>query len=489
MVINSQVFVFIFLPLLFLINALILGINRKWSTYASNVLLVLASLIFYAWGSLSTLPLLIVEAVVCYVLALLVGKSENKNTKKLFMIIGAVFFIGTLCLFKYLPFILSVFGIKTNGNVVTGALSGGVMPMGISFFTYSAVSYIVDVYKGKVKETKDFTKVLLYLSLFAKLTAGPIVRYGELEAAFCERHLDAKQTAYGIRRFILGLAKKMLIANNVALIADAAFGLGGDALTGSVARVGAFAYLLQIYFDFSGYSDMAIAVGQIFGFKFCENFNYPYASFTVKDFWRRWHISVSSWFRDYLYIPLGGNRKGRFRACLNKITVFFFTGLWHGANFTYIIWGLWHGLFLLLEEYLGPVFDKFFGKEKGGFTAKLQKGLSYVYTMLVVYLGFAMFRAPDAGYGFMYIGKIFGSWGNPGAILTDFSEVINPFIIVMFVIGIIAAFPIKKLISAKFSKYEKTLEILSFVYVIAVFAVCTLSLATQTYNPFIYAQF
>lgn len=485
MVINSQVFVFIFLPVVFLLNAIILGVNRKWSTYASNVLLVLASIVFYAWGSITTLPLIIFAALLCYALTLLIQKSESKAAKKTFMIIGAVFFIGALCLFKYLPFVLSIFGI----NVPANEFLGGAIPLGISFFTFSAVSYIVDVYKGKVGATKDFTKVLLYVSLFAKITAGPIVRYSELDGAMQHRTLDIKETAYGVRRFVLGLAKKMLIANNVALIADAAYKLiGTDALTGSVARVGAFAYLLQIYFDFSGYSDMAIAVGQIFGFKFCENFNYPYASFSVKDFWRRWHISVSSWFRDYLYIPLGGNRKGRFRTCLNKIIVFFFTGLWHGANFTYVLWGLWHGFFLLLEEYLGPVFDKLFGKSKGGIGAKIQKGISYVYTMLVVYLGFAMFRAANVSEGFAIIGKMFTSWGEPSSIFKNLGSVINPFIITMFIIGIIAAFPFKNLFK-KLIKNETLGDVLSFVYVILLFGVCILALATSTYNPFIYAQF
>lgn len=488
MVINSQTFVFIFLPLTFLLNSVILGVRQKWSTNASNVLLVLASLVFYAWGGLGTVPFLLAEALLCYFLAYFIDRTESKKTKKILMILGATFFIGMLCLFKYLSFVLSIFGLKGT-TFVTDIIGGGALPLGISFFTFSAVSYVVDVYKGKLSATKDFTKVLLYLSLFGKITAGPIVRYGELEAAFNYRTVDAKETAYGVRRFIFGLAKKMLIANNVALLADAAYALTGAELTGSVARFGAFAYLLQIYFDFSGYSDMAIGIGQIFGFKFCENFNYPYAATSVKMFWRRWHISVSTWFRDYLYIPLGGNRKGRLRACINKIIVFFFTGLWHGANWTYVIWGLWHGMFLLLEEYLGPVFDKLFGKEKKGAGAKIQSVLSYIYTMIVVYLGFAMFRAANVKEGFTIIGKMFTSWGNPGSILTELGAKINPFMICMLIIGIIAAFPIKTIIEKKFEKNRNAYDIISFVLAILLFAACILALATSTFNPFIYAQF
>lgn len=488
MVINSQTFVFIFLPLTFLLNSIILGVKQKWSTYASNVLLVIASIVFYAWGGIGTVPFLLAEALLCYFLSLAIGRTENQKIKKTLMITGVVFFIGMLCLFKYLTFALSLFGLSGT-SFVTDYIGGGALPLGISFFTFSAVSYLVDVYKGKLTPKKDFTKILLYLSLFGKITAGPIVRYGELEAAFEYRTLDAKETAYGIRRFIFGLAKKMLIANNVALLADAAYSLTGAELTGSVARFGAFAYLLQIYFDFSGYSDMAIGIGHVFGFKFCENFDYPYAATSVKTFWRRWHISVSTWFKDYLYIPLGGNRKGRLRACINKIIVFFFTGLWHGANWTYVLWGLWHGMFLLLEEYLGPLFDKLFGKDKKGIGAKVQAVISYIYTMIVVYIGFAMFRASSIKEGFTLIGKMFTSWGNASSILTYLGAKINPFMICMLVIGIFAAFPFKKIIEKKFEKQKDVLDIVSFAVAILLFAVCILALATSTYNPFIYAQF
>jgi len=489
MVINSQVFVFIFLPLTFILNAVILGVRQKWSTTVSNIILVLASFVFYAWGDISSLRFLIAESLIVYFLTLGIGKAKTQKTKKALMIAGVVFFIGVLCLYKYISFILGLFGIEGSAEAVTGFLSGSLMPLGISFFTFSAVSYVIDVYKGKTQVQKDFIKVILYLSFFGKITAGPIARYDEMGPELEHRTLDFKESAYGIRRFIIGLSKKMLIANTIGLVADAAYSLSPDAPTGSIARLGAFAYLLQIYFDFSGYSDMAIATAQIFGFKIKENFNYPYVATTVQDFWRRWHISVSTWFRDYLYIPLGGNRKGKFRTCLNKITVFFFTGLWHGANLTYVLWGMWHGLFLLIEAYTKPLFDKIFGKDKSKAGAKIQSVLGYIYTMLVVFIGFAMFRATDVSQGFTFIGKMFVSWGNPSSVLTGLAGSINPFVIVMTIVGIVAAFPVKNMVVKAFGKHENVMEILSFVYVLILFAVCILALATSTYNPFIYAQF
>ena len=268
------------------------------------------------------------------------------------------------------------------------------LPIGISFFTFQALSYVIDVYSGKITVQKNFWKVLLYISFFPQLIAGPIVKYRDIEQAIEYRNMDIKHVVYGIRRFICGLGKKVLIANAMGQAADAVFSASHEEINILSAWIGAIAYMLQIYYDFSGYSDMAVGLGKMYGFCFQENFRYPYGATSIKEFWHRWHISLSAWFKEYLYIPLGGNRKGKICTCINKFIVFFCTGLWHGADWTFIIWGLYHGIFSMMEECITVL-------------QKIPKCITYIYTMLVVCTGFVMFRAETISQGLYITSQMF----------------------------------------------------------------------------------
>ena len=486
MVFSSPVFMFIFLPVVFLVVTAVMLIKSKPAVKIANGLLLGASLFFYAWGEPVLILLMIGVTLLCYLFALIIGKlGESDHPKKktwriVSLVCALTIALGVLFFYKYAGFV---------SEVIIGKSLNIPLPLGISFYTFQALSYVIDVYKGNAKASKSFAKVLLYVSLFPQLVAGPIVKYQDVEAQLEDRSLKAEQVACGLRRFICGLAKKMLIANTVAVMADNVFALGVEELTGGAAWCGAVAYLFQIYFDFSGYSDMAIGLGAMFGFRFNENFNYPYKSLSIKEFWRRWHISVSSWFKEYLYIPLGGNRKGRFRTCLNKIIVFFFTGLWHGANFTFIVWGLWHGFFLLLEEYIP--------KPKKVIQCKFLKGitnaLKYVYTMVVVSMGFVVFRADSLSYGISYLGKMFTDLGSlpeslaPALVSTDLYTGI------IFLAAAVLSFPVSKIIMQKAENkggaVKTVTEILSFGGAALLFAACIMCLASSSYNPFIYFRF
>ena len=369
MVFSSAVFLFVFLPAVFLLDRLARGVRLK------NALLLAASLLFYAFGQPVYLPLLLVSVLLNYVCGLLAAGKYPKLGVALAVAGG----IGMLAVFKYADFAIgtvnSLFGLSLP-------LTGIALPIGISFFTFQGLSYVVDVYRDRSVVSGSFVKVLLYISYFPQLIAGPIVKYHDIEKEIDDRHTTPQETALGVRRFICGLSKKLLISNAMGQMADAVFALPAGEIGMFASWMGAVCYTLQIYFDFSGYSDMAIGMGRMFGFHFLENFDYPYAATTIKEFWRRWHISLSTWFRDYLYIPLGGNRKGRGRTWRNRFLVFFATGLWHGASWTFVLWGLWHGLFSVLED-------------SGALPAKRLQGRlpGRVYTLLVVVLGFTLFRA------------------------------------------------------------------------------------------------
>ena len=341
MVFSSLEFLCIFLPAVFLLYTVI-PVHK-----VRNGLLIAFSLVFYAYGEPVYVLLMILSSLVNYLCALWIGKSEK--LKRLPLIIAVVFNIGTLVLFKYTGMFVTAFNSVTHLSVPVPEI---VLPIGISFYTFQALSYVIDVYRGEVGVQKNYFKVLLYITFFPQLIAGPIVKYRDIAEQIDNRSQSIEKIAQGLRRFVCGLAKKVLIANTMGQAADIIFAQSTSQLGFLSAWLGAAAYLFQIYYDFCGYSDMAIGLGKMFGFTFKENFLYPYGARSVQDFWRRWHISLSTWFKEYLYIPLGGNRKGKARTALNRIIVFFFTGLWHGANWTFVLWGLWHGLFLLLEEYL-----------------------------------------------------------------------------------------------------------------------------------------
>ena len=445
-----------------------------------NGLLIAFSLVFYAYGEPVYVLLMILSSLVNYLCALWIGKSEKQ--KKLPLIIAIVFNLGTLVLFKYTGMFVTAFNSVTHLSVPVPDI---ILPIGISFYTFQALSYVIDVYRGEVGVQKNYFKVLLYISFFPQLIAGPIVKYRDIAEQIDNRSQSLEQIAQGLRRFVCGLAKKVLIANTMGQVADIIFAQSTSELGFLSAWLGAAAYLFQIYYDFCGYSDMAIGLGKMFGFTFKENFRYPYGARSVQDFWRRWHISLSTWFKEYLYIPLGGNRKGKARTALNRIIVFFFTGLWHGANWTFVLWGLWHGLFLLLEEYLP-------------FLKKLPKAIGHIYTMLVVLLGFVVFRADTIGYGFGYIGRMF-SFGSPGSYDMSLAlRQLTPWFIFIFVIAVIGCAPIRPLsdkirqklyADGSASTAWRIVSVALYCLAFAGLFFCILRLSPSGYNPFIYFRF
>ena len=474
MVFSSLEFLCIFLPAVFLLYTVI-PVHK-----VRNGLLIAFSLVFYAYGEPVYVLLMILSSLVNYLCALWIGKSEKQ--KKLPLIIAIVFNLGTLVLFKYTGMFVTAFNSVTHLSVPVPEI---VLPIGISFYTFQALSYVIDVYRGEVGVQKNYFKVLLYISFFPQLIAGPIVKYRDIADQIDNRSQSLEQIAQGLRRFVCGLAKKVLIANTMGQVADIIFAQSTSELDFLSAWLGAAAYLFQIYYDFCGYSDMAIGLGKMFGFTFKENFRYPYGARSVQDFWRRWHISLSTWFKEYLYIPLGGNRKGKARTALNRIIVFFFTGLWHGANWTFVLWGLWHGLFLLLEEYLP-------------FLKKLPKVLGHIYTMLVVLLGFVVFRADTIGYGFGYIGRMF-SFGSPGSYDMSLAlRQLTPWFIFIFVIAVIGCAPIRPLsdkirqklyADGSASTAWRIVSVALYCLAFAGLFFCILRLSPSGYNPFIYFRF
>lgn len=330
MVFSSLTFLCIFLPVVLALYYLLPTLRIR------NVLLIAVSLLFYAYGEPVYVLLMIASIIINYIFGRLLG-TENKKKRQWILAIAVVINIGLLVVFKYLDMMVQTVNQLCGSEI---PLVGLALPIGISFFTFQALSYVIDVYRREVEPQKNLWNVMLYISFFPQLIAGSIVKYHDIQEQIDNRNTDVKEIAEGLRRFIIGLSKKVLISNTMAVTADALFAAGAGELNILSAWIAAIAYMLQIYFDSSGYSDMAIGLGHMFGFRFLENFRYPYISANIQEFWRRWHISLSTWFKEYLYIPLGGNRKGKARTCLNKMIVFFSTGLWHGANWTFVLWGL-----------------------------------------------------------------------------------------------------------------------------------------------------
>lgn len=386
MVFSSMTFLCVFLPVVFILYYMFPSLHIR------NGLLIIASLLFYAYGEPVYVLLMLFSIVMNYLFGRLLAVKRHIY-KKVIVAAAVSVNLGLLFVFKYIDMVLGTVNQISHSEIPMTNLA---LPVGISFFTFQALSYVIDVYRGEAKIEKNFFCLMLYISFFPQLIAGPIVKYHDIQEQIRSRKSDTREIAEGVRRFIVGLSKKVLISNTMAVAADALFSVSSADLNVLSAWIAAISYLFQIYFDFSGYSDMAIGLGHMFGFGFKENFRYPYISQSVQEFWRRWHISLSTWFKEYLYIPLGGNRKGKMRTCLNKLIVFFFTGLWHGANWTFVVWGMWHGLFMLLEEVL-PV-------------RKFPRVFRHIYTMLVVCVGFVMFRADTFVQGIKMIGTMFAGW-------------------------------------------------------------------------------
>jgi len=440
---------------------------------------MLVSLLFYAYGE----PVYVLLMLFCtfwnYICTLQFSKREGKSRKAI-LLTTCVVDLAILAVFKYTGMIVTSINGATGADIPVPEI---ILPIGISFFTFQAMSYTVDVYRGNAKAEKNFLKVLLYISFFPQLIAGPIVRYSDIADEIDNRSASAEDVAQGIRRFIIGLSKKVLISNALGLAVDSIYALDNSQVGMATAWIGAVAYMMQIFFDFSGYSDMAIGLGRMFGFHFRENFNYPYIASTIQDFWRRWHISLTNWFREYLYIPLGGNRKGKRRTWINRLIVFFCTGLWHGASWNFVIWGLYHGLFLTLETIAT--------KEK---VEKIPKAVRHVYVLLVVCVGFVFFRSetlPQAGnmLSAMFARPI---WTPAVALAT--MEIINGSLILALILSFVFIFPIKNILRDKVHALESAgaksfCTGLSYVISIGLLLVCIMTLAGGTYNPFIYFRF
>ena len=463
MVFSSMVFMCIFLPVVFILHCILPGIRLK------NALLLLASVLFYAYGEPVYIILLFVSTLLNYFCACLI---ESSKYKKLILTLAVICNLGILVVFKYTDFILGTVNTLTGLHLPLPQIR---MPIGISFFTFQAMSYVIDVYRGTTKAQKNYAKVLLYISFFPQLIAGPIVKYHDIAQEIDNRTQSLEGVSLGIRRFSAGLCKKVLISNTMGLVADQLFGASAGNINAAGAWLGAISYMLQIYFDFSGYSDMAIGLGWMFGFHFKENFNYPYISGSIREFWRRWHISLSGWFLEYLYIPLGGNRKGKFRTVVNKMIVFLCTGIWHGAAVNFLFWGIYHGCFLMLEEYVPWI------GRKG---SKLKAVFQHIYALLVVCIGFVFFRADTMSQGLFWIKEMFTGFTWNAAAMSFAVQQITPVFLVTLAGALIACCPVIKTVNNKkwYAPFAYICSLLGLV-------VCMLSLASGTYNPFIYFRF
>ena len=468
MLFSSMTFVFMFLPIVCSIYLL----ARK---DLQNYILLIASILFYAWGEPRYLAIMILTILVNYVGANYISRSRNTTHRLLLLWATVLVDLGFLFYFKYFNFVME------NLNAVFSMdikFIDVIMPIGISFYTFQAMSYVIDVYRNDVKAQKDVYKLALYITLFPQLVAGPIVKYHDVDEQISNRDVTFDKVAYGVKRFIIGLAKKMLLANTFGAVADKIFNQPVEAFDAITAWVGAIAYSLQLFYDFSGYSDMAIGLGAVFGFKFLENFNYPYISKSITEFWRRWHISLSTWFKEYLYIPLGGNRVSPIRNYFNLFIVFLATGFWHGASWNFIFWGLWHGMFIIFEKYTG------WHKKEGGFKLKF---FQHIYTIFVFVIGWVMFRADNMGYAWDYIKNMFGLIDDH-KIMYQIPYYIDNLEIVAFVAGILCAMPLFKGILC-FRYRNKVMRFIVNVWLTILFIISASAIAASTYNPFIYFRF
>ncbi len=382
MLFSSSVFLFVFLLIVCLGYFLLASRFR-------NGFLLSASLFFYGWGEPRYIAVMLAVILLNYLAG--IGMVRYTRFAKWILGVDVLFSISILIFFKYTNFLIENWNAVTDADILPLHV---VMPIGISFFIFQALSYVIDVYRGEVHYQKSFSKLALYVALFPQLVAGPIVKYQDIAESLDCRSTRAADIVYGVQRFIIGLSKKVLIANTMGSVADRVYGAGTAHLTWEAAWIGAIAYSLQLFFDFSGYSDMAIGLGRIFGFRFKENFNYPYIATNMTDFWRRWHISLSSWFKEYLYIPLGGSRGGEFRTVWNLLIVFLATGIWHGASWNFVVWGLWNGFFVILEKRLKWL--------------RFDSGIGHVYVILAFVIGWVWFRADNLQTATEYIAVMFG---------------------------------------------------------------------------------
>lgn len=494
MLFNSMIFLWVFLPIVIIVNFILSILKFKDESLrirSKNIFLLLASFVFYAWGGIYYLLIMIGTILIDYAGGRFIAGSRDNCSKKRTGLIVTIFLnLSVLFFFKYFNMVVIIIenilllGGKGFINAMkymegTGALGFKeiVLPIGISFFTFQAMSYVVDVYRGESEVQDNILDFALYVALFPQLIAGPIVQYKDVAEQILGRKESVDMFLYGIKRFCYGMGKKVIIANTLAEVADAIFALETEKLGAPVAWLGIIAYTFQIYFDFSGYSDMAIGLGKMFGFSFKENFNYPYMSLSVQEFWRRWHISLSSWFRDYVYIPLGGSRKGNVKTYANLFIVFLLTGIWHGANFTFISWGLMYAVLLIIERlFLGNLLKK-----------NPVKFINSIYTMFFVMIGWVLFRSDTLLQAKIYIMQLFSRPSGDYTILSYLSLKV----IIVLILSILLSGLSQKVFGGLYSKYKDNTAVVTVDYVIqiALLVVSIVMVVSGTYNAFIYFQF
>ena len=466
MVFSSTIFLCVYLPLVLLGYYICPKKGR-------NLFLLIVSLVFYAWGEPKYVFLMIFSILVNYIFGRLMDKNRGRQKRmKLLLVLSVVIDIGLLSVFKYTDFII------TNVNAIFGSsfdLLNIALPIGISFYTFQAMSYTIDIYRNDVRVQKNLIDFGMYITMFPQLIAGPIVRYADVQDQLAERSVTTADFSEGVMRFVVGLGKKVLLANQMGAVWSEIYALGGD-VSALMAWTGAIAYTFQIYFDFSGYSDMAIGLGRMFGFKFPENFRYPYQSVSITDFWRRWHITLSTWFKEYLYIPLGGNRCGLARQALNLLIVWSLTGFWHGAGWNFVMWGLYYFVILFIEKlFLLKALDK------------LPKLFRHVYALLLIVIGWGIFASDDVGVLLPYLGSMFGANGAVGGmdVYTLFTKA------VLLIICCVASteLPKRLFLSATGAMNEKAAFTIKSVMTIALLALSMILLIGDSYNPFLYFRF
>lgn len=465
MLFTSISFLYYFLPALIIIYFIT---PKKYK----NIILLIASLLFYFYGEPKYVFLMIAEIIIAYIGAILIDKYKNQS--KNILIITLFIHVLLLIIFKYTDFIIQTINDISNANI---KLLNIALPIGISFYTFQIISYIIDVYNGKVKVQKNIIKLATYVSLFPQLVAGPIVRYQTVEKELDNRTHSFNNFAYGIRRFSIGLAKKVLIANALGELCSKASATSEKTIV--FFWIFGISYMLQLYFDFSAYSDMAIGLGRIFGFHFPENFNYPYISKSITEFWRRWHISLSTWFKDYIYIPLGGNRDGKYKQIRNILIVWLLTGIWHGANWTFLIWGLLFGVILIIEKI-------FLNK----FMEKLPSFIRRIYVLFIVMILFIIFSSDNMSVALTNIKGLFGMNGE--AFVNDYTLHYLKSYLPVLIIALLGSTPFIKILIDKLRKNKyvnNIINILEPILIVVILVVVTSYLIDNSYNPFLYFRF
>lgn len=466
MVFSSSVFLIVFLPITLLAYFIVPARFIK----ARNSVLLAASLVFYGWGEPKYILIMIFSIVFNYVCGLAAGKNRSKAV----LILCVVGNLALLGYFKYTDFVLETVNRLAEAGL---ALPGIALPIGISFYTFQTMSYVIDVYRGKVEAQRDIITFGTYVTLFPQLIAGPIVRYSDVAVMLVGRKTNLEQIAEGVRRFIIGFGKKVLLANQIYVVWMELSAM--ENLSVSAAWLGAVAFTFQIYFDFSGYSDMAIGLGKIFGFDYLENFNYPYISRSITEFWRRWHMSLSSWFKEYVYIPLGGNRKGLSRQLINISIVWILTGLWHGASWNFVMWGVYYGIILIIEK-LGLL----------KVLKKCPAVVGHIYSLILIVIGWVIFAVDDMGKVAAYLGMMLGS---SQIFIDDAFVYFFESRIWLLIACVIGSTPLPKIvcsiIAEKLEDREVLLGTIETVLFMGIFALSMAFLVSGSYNPFLYFRF